>query len=208
MSRFVSSEAYGAGSSSRQRRKYLACAAWSMRAAMAARLTSSDALSPLASWTMTWHPCDVTLDFTPAALRAAATYPQRPPRRDVTLTTAVLSLALTHATCLTLATLALALALAALALTVRSRTSRPGSSSTKGMWNSKKGLPHPPSSRYNCRAHTDAASVCVLSARGRPSRGAGETGSHTTAAGSNPNAITTEGGVDKNERIDSSTEKG
>ena len=124
----------------------------------------------------------------PVALRAAATYPQRPPRRDVTLTTAVLSLALTHATCLTPATLALALALAALAalaLTVPSRTSRPGSSSKKGVWNSKN-LPPPPSSRSNWRAHTDAASVSVLSARGRPSRGAGETGSHTTAAGSIP----------------------
>ena len=80
-----------------------------------------------------------------------------------------------------------------------------GSSSKKGVWNSKN-LPHPPSSRYNCRAHTDAASVCVLSARGRPSRGAGETGSHTTAAGSSPNAITkTRMG---NAGIDSSKEKG
>ena len=151
----------------------------------------------LPSWTMAYtrHPCDATLDYTIAIGRVTGrcNYPQRPPGRDVTLTTAMLSLALIHATRLTLATLALALALAALAalaLTVPSRTSRPGSSSTNGMWNSKKGLPHRPSSRYNCRAHTDAASVSVLSARGRPSRGALETGSHTTAAGSNPNAIT------------------
>ena len=68
---------------------------------------------------------------------------------------------------------------------------------------------------YLWRARTDAAYVRGLSARGRPSRGAGETGSHKTA-GSKANAVTSAlvageeeaRDTSKRRKIDSSTAKG